>query len=444
MSESSSHLPSIAVVGSGVSGLSAAWLMSRNARVTLYEKDGRLGGHAHTVSLPGLPAVDTGFIVYNALNYPNLVAMFDQLQVPTKETDMSFAVSLDAGRTEYGGVGAAPIIGRLTNLLRPRFWRMLADLTRFYRDAPGHADACEEPLVTLGEYLERNGYSEAFLEDHRLPLAAAIWSAPTAEIRAFPAAAFIRFFENHGLLKLAGRPMWRTVIGGSQAYVSRLLSDYQGEIRSNCAVTQIRRLADGVEITDAHGDTRHYDRVVIATHGDQALKLLADPSPEEQRLLSAFRYSRNLAVLHSDRALMPKRKITWSSWNFVGRRGNGPDQDLCVTYWMNLLQGLPGPRELFLTLNPITPPAQDQVMHTQVYEHPIFDAPAIRAQREVWKLQGTRHTYFCGAHFGSGFHEDGLQAGLAAAELAADVRRPWSVEGESNRIVLAPRIEKAA
>jgi predicted NAD/FAD-binding protein len=234
------------------------------------------------------------------------------------------------------------------------------------------------------------------------------------------------------------------VIGGSQAYVSRLLADYPGEIRSNCAVTQIRRLPEGVEITDIHGDTRHYDRVVIATHGDQALKLLADPSPEEQRLLSAFRYSKNLAVLHSDRSLMPRRKITWSSWNFVGRKGQGSEQDLCVTYWMNLLQGLPGPRELFLTLNPITPPAQDKVMHTQVYEHPIFDAPAIRAQREVWTLQGTRHTYFCGAHFGSGFHEDGLQAGLAAAELAADVRRPWSVEGESNRIVLAPHIEKAA
>jgi len=444
MPEMSLHRPSIAVIGSGVSGLSAAWLMSRNAHVTLYEKDDRLGGHANTVTPPGTPAVDTGFIVYNALNYPNLVALFDTLGVPTKETDMSFAVSLDGGRTEYGGVGAAPLIGRVTNLFRPRFWRMMADLTRFYRDAPGHADACEEPLVTLGDYLEQNGYSDAFLEDHLLPQAAAIWSAPTAEIRAFPAAAFIRFFENHGLLKLAGRPLWRTVEGGSKSYVAKLLADYRGEIRSNCAVTRVRRTADGVEIEDINGETRHFDRVVIATHGDQALKLLADPTPDEQRLLSAFRYSRNLAVLHSDRKLMPRRKATWSSWNYVGRRNDGPDRELCVTYWMNLLQGLPGPRELFLTLNPITPPAEDSVMHTETYEHPIFDAAAIRAQRELWKLQGARHTYYCGAHFGSGFHEDGLQAGLAAAELAADVRRPWTVPDESSRIVLAPQIENAA
>ncbi len=430
--------PSIAVIGSGVSGLSAAWLMSKAARVTLYEKDDRLGGHANTVLPEGAPPVDTGFIVYNALNYPNLVAMFAHLGVKTLPTDMSFAVSLDGGRVEYGGVGLAPIVGRVTNLFRPRFWRMLGDLVRFYRDAPGDIDACEEPLVTLGEYLDSKGYSEAFLNDHILPQAAAIWSAPSAEIRDFPAATFIRFFHNHGLLKLTGRPVWRTVEGGSRNYVAKLLADFNGEVRKGCAVTHVRRHADGVDITDALGETRRYDRVVIATHGDQALKLLDDPTPDEQRLLGAFRYSRNLAVLHSDRSLMPRRKVTWSAWNYVGKRGAGPDRDLCVTYWMNLLQTLPGPRELFLTLNPVHPPALDTVMATEVYEHPIFDAPAIRAQQEVWKLQGARRTWYCGAHFGSGFHEDGLQAGLAAAEMAAGVRRPWTVEGESDRIVLPP------
>ena len=222
--------PTIAVIGSGVSGLSAAWLAAKAAKVTLYEKDGRIGGHAHTVNPMGDTAVDTGFIVYNEVNYPNLVALFDHLKVPTKETDMSFAVSLNGGRIEYGGVGAAPLIGRVSNLVRPRFWTMMRDLLRFYREAPADAKACEEPLISLDEYLATRGYSEAFLNDHLLPQAAAIWSAPTSEIRAFPAATFIRFFTNHGLLKLTGRPIWRTVEGGSKAYVAKLLADFAGEV----------------------------------------------------------------------------------------------------------------------------------------------------------------------------------------------------------------------
>ena len=437
--------PTIAVIGSGVSGLSAAWLAAKAAKVTLYEKDGRIGGHAHTVNPMGDTAVDTGFIVYNEVNYPNLVALFDHLKVPTKETDMSFAVSLNGGRIEYGGVGAAPLIGRVSNLVRPRFWTMMRDLLRFYREAPADAQACEAPLISLDEYLSTRGYSEAFLNDHLLPQAAAIWSAPTSEIRAFPAATFIRFFTNHGLLKLTGRPIWRTVEGGSKAYVAKLLADFAGEVRQGCGAVSVRRLeGGGVEVTDAAGETKGFDKVIFATHGDQALKLLADPSAEETRLLSSFRYSRNVAVLHSDRTLMPKRKITWSAWNFIGDGGEGDARRLCVTYWMNLLQRLPGERQYFLTLNPIFPPTPSSVMHEQVYEHPIFDAPAIKAQREIWKVQGVRGTYYCGAHLGSGFHEDGLQSGLHVAELASGARRPWTVANESGRIVTAPAAEAAA
>ena len=438
-------LTTIAVIGSGVSGLSAAWLASKAAKVTLYEQDARIGGHAHTVNPMGDTAVDTGFIVYNEVNYPNLVALFDHLKVATKETDMSFAVSMSGGRIEYGGVGAAPLIGRVSNLVRPRFWTMMRDLLRFYREAPADAQACEAPLISLDEYLSTRGYSEAFLNDHLLPQAAAIWSAPTSEIRAFPAATFIRFFTNHGLLKLTGRPIWRTVDGGSKAYVAKLLADFSGEVKQGVGAVSVKRLkGGGVEVTDAGGETKRFDKVIFATHGDQALKLLADPSAEDTKLLSAFRYSRNTAVLHADRALMPKRKITWSAWNFIGDGGEGDARRLCVTYWMNLLQRLPGERQYFLTLNPIFPPAPSSVMHEQVYEHPIFDGPAIEAQREVWRLQGARGTYYCGAHLGSGFHEDGLQSGLHVAELASGARRPWTVANESSRIVTGPATEKAA
>ncbi len=444
MHHQSSSRSRVAVIGSGVSGLSAAWLMSKTHQVTIYEKDSRIGGHANTFRAKGLPAVDTGFIVYNEVNYPNLVALFDRLGVKTKAADMSFAVSLDAGRVEYGGVGLAPLFGRPSNLLRPRFWKMLRDLTRFYKHAPSHVGAAEEPLITLGEYLQKHGYSDAFCDDHLLPQAAAIWSAPCSAIRDYPAAAFIRFFVNHGLLQLAGRPIWRTVDGGSRVYVDALMADFTGEVKTNCAVTHVRRHTDGVDVTDATGKTLRYDQIIIASHGDQALKMLSDPSPEEQRLLGAFHYTRNLAVLHSDASLMPRRKPVWSAWNYVGRKGDGPDRDLCVTYWMNQLQSLPGERALFLTLNPISPPAQGSVIHTEVYEHPLFDAAAMRAQRELWKLQGANRTFYCGAHFGSGFHEDGLQAGLAAAEMAGAQRRPWRVEGESSRIHLPPVIEAAA
>ena len=431
-----SSRPKIAVIGSGVAGLSAAWLLSKTAEVTLYEKDARTGGHANTVMLRGLPPVDTGFIVYNELNYPNLVALFERLGVETEATDMSFAVSLDGGKVEYGGRGLDPIIGRPSNLFRPRFLSMMGDLLRFYREAPGKLEEVEDTLITLGEFLDHHGYGEPFCEDHLLPQAAAIWSAPCEAIRDFPAAAFIRFFENHGLLKLAGRPLWRTVTGGSRQYVEKLLADYSGKVRLDCAVQRVTRTDAGVEVTDHSGETLSYDKVVIAAHADQALKMLADPTPDEIEVLGAFRYTRNTAVLHTDESLAPRRKRLWSAWNYVGEKTKDSARALCVTYWMNLLQNLETKQPLLLTLNPTHQIAPDKVLHSVDYDHPLFDSAAIAAQKRLVELQGQGGVYYCGAYFGSGFHEDGLQAGLWAAEAAGARPRPWKRAGQNARLAL--------
>ena len=421
--------------------MSATWLLSQAHDVTLYEAEPRLGGHSQTVDAPsaeGPIAVDMGFIVYNVANYPNLVALFDHLGVATKPSDMGFAVSLDEGRLEYGGENVSTLFAQWRNLVRPRFWSMLSDLVRFYREAPAHACALDADMTSLGDYLTAQGYGRAFQDDHLLPQAAAIWSASVSDIRDYPATAFIRFCENHGLLKILDRPLWRTVEGGSRAYVSRLTAAYADKARLGAAVKGVRRTPGGVLVRDAAGDIERYDRLVVATHADQGLALLEDPSPREEAVLGAFGYSRNLAVLHSDPALMPRRRKTWSAWNYVGRTRADGDPQLCVTYWMNRLQALPRETPLFVTLNPVRAPDPTKVIRAEVYEHPLFDAAAMRAQKDLWSLQGTANTWWCGAYFGSGFHEDGLQAGLAVAEALGGVRRPWTVAKESGRIHLGP------
>jgi hypothetical protein len=424
----------IAVVGTGISGLSAAWLLSKRHEVAVYEAESRIGGHSHTVEVQTggrRIAVDTGFIVYNEPCYPNLTALFSELGVATAATDMSFAVSLDRGRLEYAGKDLAGLVAQPSNLLRPRFWSMVAELLRFYRQAP-------RDLPTLGEesleaYLDRRRFGRAFREDHLYPMAAAIWSTPAADVGTYPAAAFIRFCDNHGLLKLIGRPVWRTVIGGSREYVRRLSLPFTEAIVKGAPVTQILRDATGVEIVDARGERRRFDHVVVAAHADQALRLIAAPTPGERQLLGAFRYGRNEAVLHGDADLMPKRRAAWAAWNYLSDT-NGPDRRLSVTYWMNQLQPL-GPRpELFVTLNPLREPRAETVYGRYAYEHPLFDAATAKAQRELWSLQGARNTWFCGAYFGAGFHEDGLQAGLAVAEELGGGTRPWVVANDSARI----------
>lgn len=436
----------VAVVGSGISGLSAAWLLNRTMRVTLYESDARLGGHSNTVVVPtanGPIPVDTGFIVYNERNYPNLVALFNEIGVETAASEMSFSASLDGGRLEYSGSGLNGLIGQRGNVVRPRFWRMMRDILRFYRDAPGLLPRTDLDGLTLCDYLDNQDYSPAFVEDHLLPMGAAIWSMTAREMRDYPLRAFVRFFASHGLLNLVDRPLWRTVQGGSRAYVERMSAAFVDGIRLQTPVSRITREKDRVLITDASGHTESFSDVVVATHADQALRLLGDADAQERSVLGAFRYTDNLAVLHSDETLMPKRRRIWSSWNYMGERQHEGAQPLCVTYWMNRLQNLDNRHPLFVTLNPTRAIDPAKFIQSFQYTHPLFDQPALDAQQQLWRLQGQRNTWFCGAYFGYGFHEDGLQAGLAAAEDLSGLRRPWTVGDESGRIVLAPQREAA-
>jgi predicted NAD/FAD-binding protein len=419
----------IAVVGTGISGLSAAWLLSQRHQVTLFEAEARAGGHSHTVDTPspgGRIAVDTGFIVYNEATYPNLTALFAHLGTPTKPSDMSFSVSLDDGDLEYSGSGLAGVFAQKRNALDPRFWAMLRDTLRFYRNAP--RDLPMLGAATLGQYLDAGGYGEAFRADHLYPMAAAVWSLPARKVAEYPAAAFVSFCQNHGLLQIVGRPSWRTVDGGARVYVEALCAPLKGRLRLAHPVRTIRRQRAGVVIrTDRVEEL--FDQVVISAHADQALAMLSDPTPQEREILGAFQYSRNEAILHADAALMPRRRKVWSSWNYAARRGD-PAAPVSVTYWMNALQGLPASAPRFVTLNPIVRPRADLVLQRQICEHPIFNAEAVAAQDRLWSLQGRGGVWYCGAYFGAGFHEDGLQAGLAAAEALGGVRRPRRVHGE--------------
>jgi uncharacterized protein len=416
----------IAVVGSGISGLAAAWLLSLRQDVVLFEKDLRLGGHAHTVDVEGEDGptpVDTGFIVFNPKNYPNLTRLFAHLDVETVPSEMSFAVSLDSGALEYGGSSLGSLFAQRQNLVRLRFWQMLTDLVRFYRTAPSAVHGKDTHTLTLGALLERGGYGDAFVNDHLLPMAAAIWSAPPETLKDYPATAFIRFCMNHGLLDFAGRPPWRTVAGGSRTYVTKLASAFKGEVRLGTAIRAVHRNRGAVVVETKDG-TEHFDKILIATHADTALSMLADASDWERQLLSAFAYTDNLAVLHRDDRLMPRRQRVWSSWNYIGKR-NGEGDALCVTYWMNKLQPLRTKTNLFVTLNPPPGSAPRSVIHTESYAHPVFTSDALRAQDLLRRLQGDRNTWFCGAYFGAGFHEDGLKSGLDAAEQMGGARRPW-------------------
>lgn len=421
----------IAVVGSGIAGLGAAWTLSQRHEVTVFEADRRPGGHANTVEVAtaqGRVAVDTGFIVYNLRTYPHLIRFFEALGVATEPSNMSFGVSLGDGRLEYAGT-AAGLFAQRSNLLRPGHWRMVADVVRFYREAPALLElAADDPRTgeSLGDYLHRERYGRAFIYDHLLPMAAAIWSCPVETMLSFPAHSFVRFFDNHGLLLLRDRPQWRTVSGGSREYVHRAVQPFAERLRLNTPVHGIQRDPAGVTIRTAAGTDR-FDQVVLATHGDQALRLLgADATPLESVVLGNFRYEANDAVLHSDPSLMPRRRAVWSSWNYLGDGTHGTEAKVSVSYWMNRLQNLAGP-DLFVSLNPLHEPEPGLVHARFSYDHPVFDQKAIDAQAHLPKIQGVDRTWFCGSYCGFGFHEDGLEAGLAVAE-ALGVPAPWSTE----------------
>jgi uncharacterized protein len=419
----------IAVIGGGIAGMTAAHFLAGENSVVLFEAEGRLGGHARTVlaGKRGDQPVDTGFIVYNKVNYPNLVALFEKLDVPTTESDMSFGASIKGGWFEYGTRTNRAFFEQRQNLLRPKFWGMFRDMLHFNRNALA---ASRQPGLTIGGLLDNLGTGEWFRDYYITPLSGAIWSTPTRGILDFPAEAMIRFFENHNLLGISGQHQWYTVKGGSTQYVRRLgeaMARQGVEIRLGAAVAAIRREEGGVFVRAHGGVWELFDDVVLATHSDISLGMLTDPTPEERRALSAVRYQPNVAVLHRDASVMPKRRGVWSSWVYSEPKGARPDR-IDLTYWMNSLQNIPQDDPLFVTLNPNREIREEAIYETNTFHHPVYDLPALAAQERLRASNGRANTWFAGAWMRNGFHEDGMVSALdvvaamkarAAARLAA-------------------------
>jgi predicted NAD/FAD-binding protein len=423
----------VAVIGTGIAGSAAAWALSKRYPVTVYERELRPGGHSHTVTIDydGEPlAVDIGFIVYNELNYPDLTALFAHLGVETQESCMSFAVTADAGRFEWKGCGgnwretAKGLFAQPRNLWSPSYLRMLRDILTFNAKSVQDYSAGRLGGLTLAAYFASRKFAPRLLTDYLAPMGAAIWSAPSDQMMDFPAENFVAFFSNHRLLQY-DRPVWRTVKGGSQHYVDKLTSAFRDRLRLGCVVTSVDRSPQGVRVHDSHGRTEIYDHVVIASHSDQALAMLSDASAAERAILGDLGYAPNVVYLHRDVRLMPKRRRAWASWNFLRWKREGTAlNDVAVTYWMNPLQGIDADKPLFVSLNPPFEPDPALTFGRYLCDHPQFNAAAFAAQKRLGEIQGHRHTWFCGAWTGYGFHEDGLRSGLAVAQsLGATV--PW-------------------
>ena len=414
----------IAIVGTGISGLTCAHLLHRDHELVLFEASDRVGGHAHTVDLPignDSVSVDTGFVVFNERNYPSFLRLMAQLDVKTRPSEMSFSVRWDETGLEYGGGSLDALFARRTNLLRPSFLRMCRDIPRFYREATRLVESLDEK-VTLGDWLEGRQYSREFIDDHLLPMGAAIWSTDIDRMREFPAVSLARFFQNHGVLSLRDRPQWRTIEGGSRCYVDALTRPFAAAIRLSEPVTGIRRHRDHVEISSARGDRERFDQVIIATHSDQALRMLSDASGAERAVLGSIAYQPNSVTLHTDASIMPRRRRAWSSWNYhlLGECASR----VCLTYNMNILQGLDVGRDLLVSVNGDALIQPDSIIERFDYAHPVFDGRAMEAQRDRGLISGQNRTHYCGAYWGYGFHEDGVVSALEVCrrfglELAA-------------------------
>ncbi|PRH82697.1 NAD(P)/FAD-dependent oxidoreductase [Arenimonas caeni] len=404
----------IAVVGSGIAGLGAAWLLSREHEVVLFERESRLGGHTHThrVEQAGRSySVDSGFIVFNPGNYPLLTRLFDQLGVPSQPTTMSFSVH-DAGNgLEYNATDLDGLFCQRRNLVSPRFWRMVGDIRRFYREAPALLDGPGDG-PSLGDHLREGGYSELFVRDHLVPMASALWSSPSETIEAFPARYLVRFMANHHMLQLSDRPQWRVVTGGSSSYIGALERDWNVRVRLSAPVQQVRREADAVVVATDQGEER-FDQLVLACHSDQALALLADPTPAEREVLGAIPYQANETVLHTDARLLPRNRKAWAAWN--AHVPAEPGAPCTVSYCMNHLQSLDSPEPFVVTLGRAREIDPAKVLARMQYHHPVYTHASVAAQARRGEVNGVNRTWYAGAYWGFGFHEDGLRSGVEVA-----------------------------
>ena len=408
----------IAVIGSGISGLVSAYLLQQKHEVTLFEKEAVIGGHSRTLEViqghQSIP-VDTGFIVFNKDNYPTLCKLFEQLEVPSKDSCMSFGVSLENGRIEYGTVPIENIFAQGKNLLSIKHWQMLFDIRRFNREAEALLVSSNEP--SLGEFLAEKKYSQAFISRFLIPMAASIWSTSPTDIEAFPAKHLIKFFANHGLLDPKDRKKWRTVCGGSKEYINRLLTKFTGDIKTDVKIRQVVRAGAGIELHHQNGEVEKYDQVVLACHSDQALELLGNSaSKEEKGILGDIGYQPNTVILHSDETLMPKNKECWQSWNFLSESNTYGEKRVCLSYWMNRLQSIQSEKPLIVSLNPDRKPKESLIEDIWLTGHPVFNQAALNAQARLSEIQGVSQVWFAGAWQSYGFHEDGALSGLRVAQ----------------------------
>ena len=398
----------LAVIGSGISGLSAAYHFSKNHKVDLFEQDDHFGGHSLTYDIKEedkVVPVDLGFIVFNEQTYPNLISFFRELEVPFEKSNMSFSVSVKDSNVEYGGSGLNAIFANKKNLLNLKFLKMINEIISFYKKAPSllNHNLSED---TLGNYLEKSKLSKYFIEYHIIPMVAAIWSMPFEKAKDMPLKLFLNFFINHGLFKLKNRPQWYTVTNRSRAYVNKVLEKISGEVFKNYKVSKILRSENNVRISIGN-EYLDYDHVILASHADQSLKILEEPTSEEDKILKRFSYVSNKAYLHIDENLMPLRKSAWSSWNSITK-----DNRTCITYWLNKLQNLKTSKNYFLTLNPVEQINNNKILKKIDFTHPYFNKENVKLQKDLHKLQGKKRTWFCGSYFGYGFHEDGLKSSI--------------------------------
>lgn len=406
----------IAIIGSGIAGLTSAYLLNRSHDISVFEAGDWIGGHTHTVDVQvdgqGY-AVDTGFIVFNDWTYPNFIRLLSQLGVGFKATEMSFSVNDPVSGVEYNGHSLNSLFAQRRNLLSPKFWGMVRDILRFNREALN--DLNQQRIasdMTLGDYLKANGYSERFIQHYIVPMGAAIWSMSLNDMLGFPLQFFVRFFKNHGLLSVSDRPQWCVVEGGSSSYVAPLTESFKQHIRLNCAVTRVERDGDGVTVHSAAGSER-FDKVIFACHSDQALALLAEPTRIEKEILGALPYADNDVVLHTDTRLLPQRPLAWASWNY--RLGGPADQPAAVTYDMNILQGIQSNTTFCVSLNQTAAIDPSKILARYTYAHPQYSLAGMAAQARWQELLGANHSYFCGAYWANGFHEDGVVSALRVA-----------------------------